>query len=259
MPPSDHPLPTDLTARRRRRAEREAALSELQAELESLRRARDGEARRLEARITHLEAVIPELWERDRRLSELAADLERERSARAEAETRVAILEEEVELLRRSLGDERERSARMSGAGAPGAPVDPYRLWEQRFRERTDAAAEDRLQRMQRRIDQQATALEEKETRITRLVDLVARLDPDPGPDDLTRIGGIGPVIAAILHDNGITRFEDLAAFGPGDVARIGSLLPVYPGRITDDSWVEQARDLVREREERRRRREGMP
>lgn len=38
-------------------------------------------------------------------------------------------------------------------------------------------------------------------------------------PDDLTEIKGIGPVTAAKLAEHGISKFDDLAAMAPDDVA----------------------------------------
>ena len=52
-------------------------------------------------------------------------------------------------------------------------------------------------------------------------------------------------VVAAILAANGITSLRQIAAFTAADIAEIGPLLPVYPQRITDDHWVDQARDLI--------------
>ena len=63
--------------------------------------------------------------------------------------------------------------------------------------------------------------------------------------DDVTLIDGIGPKIAAILARIGVTSLHQIAAFTADDISRIGPLLPVYPGRIVHDAWVEQARRLV--------------
>lgn len=64
------------------------------------------------------------------------------------------------------------------------------------------------------------------------------------GADDLTQIKGLGPKAAAALHDAGVTRFAQIAAWSDSDVedwdARINGR-----GRITRDDWVGQARSLV--------------
>lgn len=66
----------------------------------------------------------------------------------------------------------------------------------------------------------------------------------DP-PTDVTLVKGIGRVIARILAADGITSLQQIAALTDADIARIGPRLPVYPGRIRDDRWVEQARRLL--------------
>jgi predicted flap endonuclease-1-like 5' DNA nuclease len=67
---------------------------------------------------------------------------------------------------------------------------------------------------------------------------------PAREPDDLTRIRGIGPVIAEKLHALGITTFEQIASLGPDDVARIDEVL-AFKGRIERERWIEQAREIV--------------
>lgn len=66
---------------------------------------------------------------------------------------------------------------------------------------------------------------------------------PFPTGDDLTRIKGIGPRLAARLADLGIARFEQIAAWNPDRAAEISRTLG-FPGRVLRDRWVEQARDL---------------
>ena len=62
--------------------------------------------------------------------------------------------------------------------------------------------------------------------------------------DDLTRIKGLGPKIAALLRGLGITRFDQIAGWGEDDIALIDPQLGTFQGRIVRDNWVEQARYL---------------
>ncbi|MEE9322410.1 MAG: efflux RND transporter permease subunit [Granulosicoccus sp.] len=62
--------------------------------------------------------------------------------------------------------------------------------------------------------------------------------------DDLTQISGIGEVLSAQLHEQGITRYQQVANFSANDVARVGALL-TPTGRIERDRWVEQAKAIV--------------
>lgn len=62
--------------------------------------------------------------------------------------------------------------------------------------------------------------------------------------DDLTRIKGLGPKLATILAEQGITSFDQIAGWSEADIARVDASLGRFEGRITRDNWVEQARML---------------
>jgi predicted flap endonuclease-1-like 5' DNA nuclease len=76
-----------------------------------------------------------------------------------------------------------------------------------------------------------------------------AEVAPAPAPvapgDDLTRIKGLGPKIAVLLGEFGVTRFAQIAAWTPEDVADIDAKLGRFSGRIVRDQWVEQAKLLA--------------
>ncbi len=62
------------------------------------------------------------------------------------------------------------------------------------------------------------------------------------GPDDLTRIKGIGKKIAGMLNDMGVTTYAEIAAWSDADIDRVQEQLQ-FPGRVRRDKWVERARD----------------
>jgi predicted flap endonuclease-1-like 5' DNA nuclease len=68
-----------------------------------------------------------------------------------------------------------------------------------------------------------------------------------PPHDDLTRIHGIGPKLAAALEALGITSFRQVARMSAEDIAELDEALGVFPGRIERDDWVGGARALHRE------------
>ena len=68
---------------------------------------------------------------------------------------------------------------------------------------------------------------------------------PAGDPDDLKKIVGVGPVLEGKLQALGITRFDQIAAFKPEDVARIDERLN-FKGRIDRDDWIGQAAALVK-------------
>ena len=64
-------------------------------------------------------------------------------------------------------------------------------------------------------------------------------------PDDLSLIKGVGPKLKALLTSLGVTRFDQVAAWGEADIAEVDQYLGSFKGRITRDSWVEQASFLA--------------
>jgi predicted flap endonuclease-1-like 5' DNA nuclease len=82
-----------------------------------------------------------------------------------------------------------------------------------------------------------------------------AELAPAPAPepvatpagpaDPLTRLKGLGPKAEAALNGLGVTRYEQIAAWSDGDIARVDAQMGNFKGRIVRDRWVEQARLLA--------------
>ncbi len=246
---------------------REAQIRELEERLSALTAARNAELRRLNERIVALERVYLEVARRDDRIAEIEESLKeatetletvrldavalesrlseahrelettqrhreeatalardlvsaRTRIEDLEIEVRRAIAGGEVEQLRALLGAERERNVRLvrraSLDSTPGLEA------------AVAAAARPLLATI--------ASLE---------AELAARPEAPAVRDDVALIRGIGPKITAILAVQGITSLRQIAAFTADDVARIGPLLPVYPGRIVADRWVDQARELL--------------
>lgn len=59
--------------------------------------------------------------------------------------------------------------------------------------------------------------------------------------DDLTRLTGIGPKLAASLAERGVTRFADIAAWTADDVEKFDKDMKLM-GRIEREAWIAQAR-----------------
>jgi len=66
-------------------------------------------------------------------------------------------------------------------------------------------------------------------------------------PDNLQMLKGVGPKLAARLNENGIIRFEQLAALTENEVAILEDKLGPFKGRLTRDRVVEQAFYLARD------------
>lgn len=64
-------------------------------------------------------------------------------------------------------------------------------------------------------------------------------------PDNLKMISGIGPFIEERLHDLDINTFIQISNFTANDISKIDSAIEYFAGRIDRDNWVDQARELV--------------
>jgi predicted flap endonuclease-1-like 5' DNA nuclease len=101
---------------------------------------------------------------------------------------------------------------------------------------------------LEQQIETQKVELAKRDARIAQLeAALAARAamaKPAVIPDDLTRIRGIGPRYAQMLHELGVRSFAAIAAWTQDDCAHFAGQLKMKPGRVERDRWVEQARAL---------------
>lgn len=65
-------------------------------------------------------------------------------------------------------------------------------------------------------------------------------------PDDLQTMKGVGAKFAATLSENGFTRFDQIAALSPAEVADLDEKMGPFKGRLLRDRVVEQAGFLAR-------------
>ncbi len=65
-------------------------------------------------------------------------------------------------------------------------------------------------------------------------------------PDDLLQIKGVGPKLNELLIGLGVCRFDQIAAWGSSEVAKVDEHLGAFKGRIDRDLWVEQSGLLAR-------------
>ncbi|MBX7533259.1 hypothetical protein K3165_10025 [Qipengyuania sp. 1XM1-15A] len=94
----------------------------------------------------------------------------------------------------------------------------------------------------------------ERAQRNSALVDAPPAATRDPEPvvkvsdgngDELTRIKGVGPKLAATLESLGVTSFAQIAEWDDAEIDRIDAQLGRFEGRIRRDDWVGQARLLA--------------
>ena len=64
---------------------------------------------------------------------------------------------------------------------------------------------------------------------------------PAKAADNLKEIKGVGPQLEKLLHDNGVTSFAQIAAWGDADIDHFAEVIGRMGGRIRGDDWVGQA------------------
>jgi NADH-quinone oxidoreductase subunit E len=63
--------------------------------------------------------------------------------------------------------------------------------------------------------------------------------------DDLELIWGVGPKLAAMLHDMGVYHFDQIAGWTEMNLAWVDQHLGTFKGRALRDNWIEQAKKLA--------------
>ncbi|WP_322866023.1 hypothetical protein U5922_007330 [Aquicoccus sp. G2-2] len=63
--------------------------------------------------------------------------------------------------------------------------------------------------------------------------------------DNLKQIKGVGPKLEAMLNGMGFWHFDQIAAWSGDEVAWVDANLKGFKGRVSRDSWVEQAKALA--------------
>lgn len=67
-------------------------------------------------------------------------------------------------------------------------------------------------------------------------------------PDNLKKIKGIASVIEGLLNDLGITTFKQITLLNDTQVKQVSKALKTFPDRMYRDHWMEQARELHRQK-----------
>jgi len=71
-------------------------------------------------------------------------------------------------------------------------------------------------------------------------------MDPAGPADNLERLKGVGPRLAAMLGAHGLTRFEQIAHLSDSELERLDRDLGPFRGRLQRDRVIEQADYLAR-------------
>jgi predicted flap endonuclease-1-like 5' DNA nuclease len=90
------------------------------------------------------------------------------------------------------------------------------------------------------------TVLEhEAEVTTRHMIGSAGSVPPEPS-DELERLKGVGPKLAAMLKAHGLTRYEQIAKLTDSEVERLDADLGAFRGRLQRDRVIEQADYLAR-------------
>ncbi len=244
--------------------ELESSLKATEGELEAAREAAthqeqraDDAARELEGLRGDQDSLRAALSEKDEKVEKLEKQLRKQSKATSEAEEAAERVRAELEA-RQAQEDHREPDE-VSGENAL-LQAEVIKL-EGMVRERTEQL--NKLRWQQDMIEKQADAGDSSEKMLVvlnqqlqsareetqRLKDRVRELESQPpvvieGPDDLSRIKGIGPKLVKQLKKLGITQFDQIATLSDADLDDTSHPLHTMKGRIVKDDWIVQAARL---------------
>ena len=102
------------------------------------------------------------------------------------------------------------------------------------------------VQKQQKKALKEARAATEPKAPSGKKTNGAAPTQPEPElePDDLKDIVGIGKVFEHTLNELGIYTFEQIANFTTADIARVNAELNEFKGRMEQDDWIGQAKEL---------------
>ncbi len=66
-------------------------------------------------------------------------------------------------------------------------------------------------------------------------------------PDNLRLIKGVGPKLNSLLNNLGVTRYDQIADWKEAEIEEVDKYLESFSGRITRDSWIDQAKYLAKD------------
>ncbi|WP_391482481.1 NADH-quinone oxidoreductase subunit NuoE [Nereida sp. NH-UV-3] len=65
------------------------------------------------------------------------------------------------------------------------------------------------------------------------------------GADDLKLIKGVGPKLEKLLNEMGFFHYDQIAKWGPAELAWVDANLEGFIGRASRDNWIDQAKSLA--------------
>jgi predicted flap endonuclease-1-like 5' DNA nuclease len=243
----------ELTKAFERRRDIEVKLEQARAEQESF-------SNLLESSQSEHDSVNKMLASAQKRLSQmdlLERDVIRLEAENAQLNHDGTLARQEIETLRRDVAEMEELKVQNKELAEVLKSMESsrkqYESDAKRYRE-TAEHAEKKSETLRLRLDdveknflemeqQQRKALED-----ARKPEVPAKANgkkkPSPQKDNLQEIVGIGKVFEHALHELGVYTFAQIAAFDINDIARVNAALKGSEGRMEQDDWIGQAREL---------------
>ncbi|MDJ0712123.1 MAG: hypothetical protein QNJ14_17160 [Woeseiaceae bacterium] len=234
----------------------EVSIGNAKAEQESLRNLLTGSRSEQESINRMLDSAKNRLGEIDK----LEEDVIRLEADNAQLTHDAALAKQEIESLRRDvveLDELKVHNAELSEVvKSMEASRRQYEEDAQRY-QNVASESEKQSETLRIRLDEvekNFVALEEQQQKAIKQAreEALNANDPsanDDGPikevDDLKEIVGIGKVFERTLNDLGYYSFRQLANFGVADIARVNAELKEFKGRMEQDDWIGQAKELL--------------
>ena len=234
----------------------EVQLDNAKAEQESLRNLLTGSRSEQESVNRMLESAKYRLAE----IEKLEEDVIRLEADNAQLNHDAALAKQEIESLRRDVIELNELKVQNSELSEVVKSMEASRRqYEEDARRYQGVASESEKQSetLRLRLDEVEKNFLELEAQQQNAIkqareDALAANDPSANDrntahevDDLKEIVGIGKVFERTLNDLGYYSFRQLANFGVSDIARVNAELKEFKGRMEQDDWIGQAKELL--------------
>jgi len=234
----------------------EVSLDNAKAEEESLRNLLTGSRTEQESVNRMLESAKYRLAEIDK----LEEDVIRLEADNAQLNHNAALAKQEIESLKRDVIELDELKVQNTELSEVVKSMEASRRQYEEDAKRYQGVAsnsEKQSETLRLRLDEVEKNFMELEAQQQNAIkqareDALAANDPtanDEEParevDDLKEIVGIGKVFEKTLNDLGYFSFRQLANFGVADIARVNAKLKEFRGRMEQDDWIGQAKELL--------------
>ena len=237
----------------------EMRIDNAQAEQDSLRNLLTGSRSEQESVARMLASAKSRLAEIDK----LEGDVIRLEADNAQLNHDAALAKQEIESLRRDVAELDELKVQNTELSEVVKSMEASRRqYEQDAKRYQGVASETEKQSETLRIrldevEKNFLALEQQQQDAIKQAREEAAIANDPSAfddepvqevDDLKQIIGIGKVFERALNELGVYSFRQLANFGITDIARVNAKLKEFKGRMEQDDWIGQAKELLFEK-----------